>query len=115
MIGTRSVSLAARVRGHLALLHPFPVIMTVLAAVVFAVIAAHGSPPPGALGFLTASVLLTQIAIATLNDYCDQALDAATKPEKPLPAGLVSPGLALIVAAITAPVGLLCAVPLGPI
>jgi 4-hydroxybenzoate polyprenyltransferase len=115
MIGTRSVSLAARVRGHLALLHPFPVIMTVLAAVLFAVIAAHGSPPPGALGLLIASVLLTQVAIATLNDYCDQSLDAATKPGKPLPAGLVSPRLALTVAVITAPMGLLFAVPLGPI
>ena len=78
MVGTPSVSLAARVRGHLALLHPFPVVMTVLAAILFAGIAAHGSPPPGALDLLIASVLLTQIAIATLNDYCDQSLDAAT-------------------------------------
>jgi 4-hydroxybenzoate polyprenyltransferase len=115
MVRTPSVSLAARVRGHLALLHPFPVVMTVLAAILFAVIAAHGIPAPGALGLLIASVLLTQIAIATLNDYCDQSLDAATKPGKPLPAGLVAPRLALTVAAITGPLGLLAAVPLGPV
>ena len=49
-------------RGLWALIHPFPVAMTVLAAVLFAVIAARGAPALGPLALLFASVLLSQIA-----------------------------------------------------
>lgn len=107
--------LAARTRALWALLHPFPVAMTVLAALLFAVIAARGAPPLGSLALLFGSVLLSQVAIASLNDYCDQRLDAATKPWKPLPAGLVAPPVAQGLAAICAPLALLCAAPLGPV
>jgi 4-hydroxybenzoate polyprenyltransferase len=107
-------SAGARARGYLALLHPFPVAMTVLAAGLFAAVAARGAPPAGPLAGLLLSVLLSQVAIASLNDYCDQALDAATKPDKPIPAGLVPAGAALAVAAVAAPLALLCAAPLGP-
>jgi len=37
-----------------------------------------------------------QLSIATLNDYCDRQLDAASKPSKPIPRGLVRPREALI-------------------
>ena len=37
-----------------------------------------------------------QISIAMINDYCDRDLDAVSKPEKPIPRGLVSPHEALI-------------------
>lgn len=103
----------ARAQGYFGLVHPFPVGMTVLAALLFAGLAARGTPPPGALGWLLLSVLLSQVAIASLNDYCDRALDAVTKPWKPVPAGLVSPRTALLCAVVTAPLGVLCAVPLG--
>jgi len=110
-----TVPLAARARALWALLHPFPVAMTVLAAMLFAVIAARGAPPLGPLALLFGSVLLSQVAIASLNDYCDQRLDGATKPWKPLPAGLVAPPVALGLAAVCAPLALLCAAPLGPV
>jgi 4-hydroxybenzoate polyprenyltransferase len=103
-----------RARGYLALLHPFPVAMTVLAAGLFAVVAARGAPQAGPLGWLLLSVLLSQVAIASLNDYCDRWLDAATKPAKPIPAGLVPPGAALAIAGVATPLALLCAVPIGP-
>src|SRR5688500_14951140 len=88
--------------------------MTVLAAGLFAVVAARGAPAAGPLGWLLLSVLLSQVAIASLNDYCDRRLDAATKPAKPIPAGLVPSGAALAVAGVATPLALLCAVPLGP-
>ncbi len=106
---------SARLRGYLALLHPFPVAMTVLAAGLFAVVAARGTPPLGRLAWLLASVLASQIAIASLNDYCDRQLDAATKPWKPIPAGRVSARVALAVAMSAAPIALLCALPLGAV
>jgi 4-hydroxybenzoate polyprenyltransferase len=113
MLGARRPPLARRAGGYLALLHPFPVAMTVLAAGLFAAIAARGLPPLGPLGWLLLSVLLSQIAIASLNDYCDRALDAATKPSKPIPAGLVSARTALGIAAASVPLALLASLPLG--
>jgi 4-hydroxybenzoate polyprenyltransferase len=115
MIGVQAVPLAARLRALYTLIHPFPVATTVLAAVLFAVIAARGAPPAGRLALLFCSVCLSQVAIAALNDYCDRRLDAATKPWKPLPAGLVSARAALALASVSAPLALLCAVPLGPV
>jgi 4-hydroxybenzoate polyprenyltransferase len=105
----------ARARGYLALLHPFPVALILLAMLAFAFVAARGHPAPTALAWLLASALACQTAIASLNDYCDQALDARTKPTKPLPAGLVSPRAALAIALATVPLTLLCALPLGPV
>jgi 4-hydroxybenzoate polyprenyltransferase len=110
----RTIPVATRLRGYAALLHPFPVAMTVFAAALFAVVAARGRPDPLAMGWLVLSVLLSQVAIASLNDYHDRALDAATKPWKPLPAGLVPPTAALAIAGAATPLALLCAVPLGP-
>ena len=110
----RACSLAERVGGYFALLHPFPVAMTVLAAGLFAAVAARGLPPLGSLGWLLLSVLLSQVAIASLNDYCDRDLDAATKPGKPIPAGLVPAPAAWRIAGVAAPLALLVALPLGP-
>jgi geranylgeranylglycerol-phosphate geranylgeranyltransferase len=108
-------TLGVRLGGLLALTHPFPVAMTVLAAMLFAVIAARGAPPAGALALLFGSVFLSQVAIASLNDYCDRRLDAATKPWKPLPAGLVAPRVALSIAIVCTALALLCAALLGPL
>lgn len=107
-------SFAVRTRGYLELLHPFPSAMTMLAVGLFAAVAAQGLPPWPALGWVLASAALSQVAIASLNDYCDQALDAATKPWKPLPAGLVPPRAALALGVAAAPLAVLCALPLHP-
>jgi 4-hydroxybenzoate polyprenyltransferase len=45
----------------------------------FAGVAARGVPPLDRLVELLLSVLVCQAAIASLNDYCDRAWDAATK------------------------------------
>jgi len=107
-------TLRARARGYLELVHPFPSALTVLAVAGFAAVAARGLPPWPAFGWVVASAALSQVAIASLNDYCDQALDAAAKPWKPLPAGLVSPRAALLIAVTAVPLAVLCALPLRP-
>src|SRR5690242_13831761 len=63
------VPLGARLAGLLALCHPLPAALTVLATLVFAVIAARGAPAAGPLALLFASVALSQVTIASLNDY----------------------------------------------
>src|SRR5262249_43701631 len=79
----------------------------------FAGVAAQGVPALDRLVGLLWAVLVCQVAIASLNDYCDRALDAATKPSKPLPAGLVPPGAALGIALVATPLTLVAAAPLG--
>jgi 4-hydroxybenzoate polyprenyltransferase len=68
---------------------------------------------PARLALFLGSVLLTQMAISAWNDYWDRGLDAATKPWRPIPAGLISPNLARFIAEVLAGVGLLLTAPLG--
>jgi 4-hydroxybenzoate polyprenyltransferase len=115
MVAGRAASWSARAHALWMLIHPFPVAMTVLAAMLFAGIAVRPALPAGPLALLFCSVLLSQIAIASLNDYCDRRLDAATKPWKPLPAGLIPAGVALVLPLVSVPLALLCAALLGPV
>jgi len=50
------------------------------------------------VGRLALTMLCIQFAIGVLNDWADRHLDAASKPWKPLVAGLVSPRVALATA-----------------
>ncbi len=63
---------------------------------------------------LAVSMTALQVSIGTLNDLVDAPRDAGHKPGKPIPAGLVTPGIARVVMVITATLGLLLAVPSGP-
>jgi 4-hydroxybenzoate polyprenyltransferase len=78
-----------RLLRTLRIIHPFPTLPNVAATGALAVVAARGAPPPGLLARLLLVMLLAQSAIGATNDYCDRDLDAATKPWKPIPAGLV--------------------------
>lgn len=49
---------------------------------------------------LMGSALALYLAGVWGNDYCDRALDAVERPERPLPAGVIRPGWALAVALI---------------
>jgi len=57
---------------------------------------ANGSPDEGRLTLATVSMLLSQLSIGWSNDYLDRNRDALHQPEKPLPSGLVAPGLLLV-------------------
>ncbi len=56
-----------------------------------------------------------QLAIAMLNDYCDRARDAASRPEKPIPRGLVTPREALIAGCLMIALMCLLLLPLPPL
>jgi 4-hydroxybenzoate polyprenyltransferase len=62
---------------------------------------------------LAVSMTTLQASIGSLNDAVDAPRDADHKPGKPIPAGLVSPGLALVVVAASAGVGVGLAIPSG--
>ncbi len=49
-----------------------------------------------------------------LNDWADRQVDRETRPERPIPSGAVSAGLALTLALTLLFAGVLCALPLGP-
>ena len=62
---------------------------------------------------LALSMLALQASIGALNDLVDAPIDAAEKPAKPIPAGLMSRGAARGVAATGLVAGILLSVPSG--
>jgi 4-hydroxybenzoate polyprenyltransferase len=83
----------ARLRA-LRVIHPFPTLLNVLATGALAFLAVRGWPGASMLVRMLAVMLCAQSAIGAANDYYDRKLDAATKPWKPIPAGVISPGAA---------------------
>ncbi len=77
------------------------------------VVALGGFPPwqPAVLGFLCAFFISGSAIV--LNDYFDLEVDRVNAPERPLPAGLLSPSDAIVLAAVTALLGLAAAYLIG--
>jgi 4-hydroxybenzoate polyprenyltransferase len=71
-----------------------------------------GADPATALR-LAGSMLALQASIGAVNDLVDEPLDAAVKPMKPLPAGLISRRAAQLVAVGTLLAGLVLSAPSG--
>lgn len=78
------------VRGYLVLPHAVPVAVVMAATAAFAVVAAGGWPGGGRLAWLLGAMFGAQIAIGAVNELVDADLDAIAKPDKPIPAGLVT-------------------------
>jgi 4-hydroxybenzoate polyprenyltransferase len=97
----------------LQLLHFGPSVFTTLAFAVIVALAARGAPPAGRLALLLAAQLLTQFAISLLNDVWDLPQDRVTRPDKPIPAGVVSAGAARAGGLACAVAALALALPLG--
>lgn len=95
-------------------LHLRAIPVVVGAAFVFVWVASRGAPPPSTALFLL-SILLTQIAIAFHNNWCDRDLDAATKPWRLIPRGALHPDTALRISWGLFAAGLVVAAPLGPL
>lgn len=105
-----------RIVGFVRLIHAVPVAMYMLLMVALAPIAAISSQRAltgEALLRLVLAMGFAQAAIGVLNDYCDRALDAASKPQKPLVRGTVQPGEALALIVILPGLALLAAQPFG--
>lgn len=107
-----------RLSGLIRITHPVPVAMYMLLMVVLAPIAAFSAQRTVTGELLLRLVLgmgCAQAAIGILNDYCDRALDAASKPQKPLVQGTVQPGEALALVVILTGLAVLAAQALGPV
>ena len=59
-------------------------------------------------------MMLLQFAIGALNDIVDAPADAGRRPPKVIPAGLIRPGQARVVVAVSAALGLALALASGP-
>ena len=82
--------------GFYLLSHPVPVMFHILAVTVFTLLAAWPHLAWKIIVLVIAAHAAMQISIAMLNDYCDRRLDAASKPGKPIPRGLIHAREALI-------------------
>ena len=82
--------------GFYLLSHPVPVMFHILAVTVFTLLAAWPHFAWSIIALVIAAHAAMQIPIAMLNDYCDRRLDAASKPGKPIPRGLIHAREALI-------------------
>jgi 4-hydroxybenzoate polyprenyltransferase len=78
------------IHAYLLLPHAVPVIAVIATTAAFAVIAADGMPAGGKLADLLLAMLGAQVAIGAVNELVDANIDAAVKPTKPIPAGLVT-------------------------
>ncbi len=96
------------------IVHPFPTLLNVGVAAALAVVAVLGLPNISVLARMLGVMLCAQCAIGVANDYFDRDLDAASKPWKPIVAGLVpvrasaalAVGFAAAAAALAATLGL---------
>jgi 4-hydroxybenzoate polyprenyltransferase len=101
--------------GFFLLSHPGPVFIHIIAVTVFTLLAAWPRPLWGIVVLLIAAHTAMQISIAMINDYCDRRLDAASKPDKPIPRGLVYPREALIAGLFMIVVMVVLLIPLNPL
>jgi 4-hydroxybenzoate polyprenyltransferase len=90
---------AARVSAAIRLVHPAPAAAVVcLSAALTAILTAQGGLPwwPRAV-LVVLSVAGSQVATGALNDLADRERDARLRPEKPIPAGQLTPRAALAI------------------
>jgi len=95
----------------LRLVHPFPSALNALLVLGIALIA--GAPIQRA-GLLAVAMLGLQFCIGAVNDLFDEALDAESKPFKPIPGGSVSRRAAWLVAGVCGGGGLALAALANP-
>ncbi len=87
-----------RVKAWLYLTHPGPSLLVTALVVAAAALLARQAPPPRTVVGLVLLMLPAQLAIGALNDWADVAMDAAAKPYKPIPRGVVPRAAALALA-----------------
>lgn len=99
-------------RGIVVMLHPMPVLCTLVATALFALFARYPPHAPTLLRLIGAMAAL-QMAIGALNDYVDLPLDRQTKPWKPLVRGDLQPRTALWLTIVGLLAGLFVVAALG--
>ena len=102
--------------GVVRVVHPAPATAVVALSLALAAILAaqSGLPPFGLRTWLTTlAVMGSQILTGAVNDWADRGRDSVAQPDKPIPAGQLTPRGALAVAATGAAIQLAASVPLG--
>src|SRR5213080_264515 len=82
--------------GFFLLSHPIPVLFHIIAVTIFTLLAACPHFIWSVIVLVIVAHAAMQVSIAMLNDFCDRRIDAQSKPEKPIPRGLILPSEALI-------------------
>ena len=90
MIETPGPRLRDVIRGYVLLPHAVPILVVLAATAAFALVAADGWPGAWPMAWLLGAMLGGQIAVGAVNELVDADLDAVSRPDKPIPAGLVS-------------------------
>jgi 4-hydroxybenzoate polyprenyltransferase len=103
----------SKLMGLFLLSHPLPVLLHIFGVSVFALLAAWPLFPWGTIALVIGAHAAMQVSIAMINDYCDRELDAASRPEKPIVRGLVTPGEALVAGIVMMLLMLLLLLPLN--
>ncbi len=103
--------MSSRLRA-LRVVHPFPSLLNAALVLALAVVAGASA---GTAALLTLGMLGIQVCIGVVNDLCDVDLDRATKPWKPIAAGLVAPQTARIIAVASGAVAIGAALTQGVI
>lgn len=101
------------IRACVELFHFPPILLVLFATTAFATIAAGSVPSADRLVPYLLAVLCTQMAIGAHNDYCDRALDAAAKPFRAIPSGLITPKFVIELCVALTVIGVALTVPLG--
>lgn len=86
----RNHSIGEVLRGYFLLPHAVPVIVVLTATAALAIVAAGGWPGASGMLRLLGAMLGGQVAIGAINELVDVELDRISRPDKPIPAGLVS-------------------------
>jgi 4-hydroxybenzoate polyprenyltransferase len=119
VFSNRVTRIVRHLRGLLLVTHPLPSAMYVVMTAILAWLAAatiHTRPSATPLALMLLAVAGSQVAIGSVNDYCDRELDAAGhRQEKPLVSGLIAPWEAIVLAVAASMVVVIAIVALGPV
>ena len=99
----------------IALPHPGPIVVVLGMTAGVAALAAGGWPPAETLARVMIAMFAGQLAIGAVNELVDADLDALAKPDKPIPAGIVSRRAAWVLTWSSLGVMTIAAAGLGPV
>lgn len=110
-----SISLAQKARGVLQIFRPELPAAAGVCVLLGEVLALGAAPPLPALGLgFACGFLLSGSALIT-NDYFDLEVDRINAPQRPLPAGILTPAEVMTLGLVTALLGLAAAAAFGPL
>src|SRR5512139_3638124 len=105
----------SRRKAIIALTHPTAVIIFSLATWILAALAPRQFPDLRLSVSLVLAMAGAQASIGVFNEVFDWKLDKETKPWRAIPAGMISPAAAALMASVLLGIGLLSAASISPL